>query len=134
MERIDALVRNLPAGVWTEAAARSSTLGWFLTEDAYAAQPAARIALALANALPQDLAEPAPALAAKVSPAMERAKALRFASEDGQFVFAACTVIYGPGFDTRTAWAKDALNPAYTPELHAALLRARIAIDTAAWL
>ena len=133
-ERIDALVRNLPDGVWTEAAARASTLGWFLTEDAYAAQPAARIALALANALPQDLAEPSPALEAKVSPAIERAKALGFATEDGQFVFAACAVIYGLGFDTRTAWAKDALKPEFTPELRAALLRARIAIDTAAWL
>ena len=132
--RIDALVENLPDGVWTEAKAAASTLGWFLAEDAFAAKPSARIAMALSNALPQDIPAPPSELEGKVLPAMERGKGLGFADEDGQYVFAACQIIYGAGFETRLAWAKDALDPEYTPALRTALLRARVAIDTAAWL
>ncbi|MFZ4702974.1 MAG: hypothetical protein ACOYMG_23260, partial [Candidatus Methylumidiphilus sp.] len=133
-ERIDALVNNLPGGVWAEAAEHSSALGWFLTGDAFAAKPETRLAMALSNALPQDLAEPPPALEAKVLSVIGRAKALGFDTEDGQFVFAACQVIYGVGFESRLDWAKDALDPELGRDVQVALLRARIAIDTAAWL
>ncbi len=133
-ERINELVKNLPDGVWTEATEHASTLGWFLTEDAFNVKPATRIAMALSNALPQDLATTPSELESKVLPAMARAKATGLDTEDGQFVFAAGVIVYGIGFETRLDWAKDALDPELTPDLRAALLRARIAIDTAAWL
>ena len=133
-ERIEALAESLPDGVWDEAAQEASTLGWFLTEDGFDASPAQRIARALRRALPQAVVAQAVDLDQRAARAMDRAVQAGFIGADGQFVYAACDLLYGHGFETALDWARALWSDTDDSDLRAALLRARIAIDTGAWL
>ncbi|MBL8483157.1 MAG: hypothetical protein JNJ60_13235 [Rhodocyclaceae bacterium] len=133
-ERIDVLMDSLPDGVWAEAAANSSNLGWYLSSDMGAAAPAERIAAALVHALPQNaghaLADALPA----VAQSCRRAAQLGLQGEDAAFTFSACSLLYGAGFETRMAWSADIFAPQLGAALRSALLKARAAIDHGVWL
>ncbi|PZN84118.1 MAG: hypothetical protein DM484_03220 [Candidatus Methylumidiphilus alinenensis] len=132
-DRIDLLEENLPDGVWDEAAERASTLGWYLTSDTYSLTPPNRIAQALANALPQDILTALSKRDTTVSPALNHARLKGFETEDGQFVFAACQIVYGESFDTRFDWARK-IFASGNPEIQAVQLRDQLTQDKKLWI
>ncbi|MBX3667241.1 MAG: hypothetical protein KF778_02475 [Rhodocyclaceae bacterium] len=133
-ERLPLLVKTLPDGVWAEAAENSSNLGWYLRANQVPAASEARIAAALANALPQKFRPATLNAAPFVAQSCRRAAELGLPGEDGGFTFAACNFLYGAGFESRVAWVADIFAPHIAPPLRVALLKARAAIDSGVWL
>lgn len=131
-QRIEQLLDILPAGVWTEAAAGASNLGWYLNDAGQAAAAIeSRIAAALAHALPKELRH---FDAQSVERACRRAPAMGLDGEDGNFAFVACSLIYGEGFEVRLPWCADIFAAQVSPPLRIELLKARAAIDIGVWL
>ena len=133
-ERVQAAAENLPEATWQAAEAAAGNLGWHLAQDSFGMPTAQRLALALGRALPQDLCGTPAVLEAAAMAALPRALALGLNDEDSQFVFAACECIYDAGFAERLDWAREVFGPGFDAAQRPALLRARVAIDTAVWL
>lgn len=133
-ERVQTAADDVPEAAWQAAEAAASSLGWHLAQDSFGMPTALRLALALRRALPQDLRDTAVKLETAVTASLPRADALGLKGEDALFVFAACERIYGADFAQRLEWAREIFGPGLAAALRPALLRARVALDTAAWL
>lgn len=133
-KRLDSLGARLPAGVWADAEAAASSIGWFMTRDDFLSTRPERIASALTNALP-DAAKIHPAHAAiQVEQALRRAEQFGFGSEDQQWVFAAAFLHYGENFTITLAWARELFTPQSLPQTQISLLRVRLALDAGIWI
>lgn len=133
-DRLEAAAEGLPCSAWQTAEAAASTLGWHLAQDSFCLPTPRRLALALGRALPQDLRGTGADLEALTTACVPQARALGLADDDGLFVFVACERVYGAGWAERLDWARDVFGPDFGSTLRPALLRARLAIDTGAWL
>jgi len=132
--RIAVLAEHLPDGVWDEAIANASQIGWFLTEDGFAAGRLARLAAALPRAVP---AADWSALDDALKKATSAAAATGWTTEDAQFVFAAAWQVYGEDFQARPSahpWSKAVFDPGSAVKTQVALLRIRLALDHQLWL
>jgi len=133
-ERFSLLLAEADDGLWLAAGADDSLSGWYLDDPCRALRLPERWALALGNALhPEDLPPPLQRVDT-VAAAITDAAAHGCTSADGQFIWAACACAYGPGFQRAMPWSGDVFAQSRPTELVTGMLRARLAIDFAAWL
>ncbi|MGR8932081.1 MAG: hypothetical protein ACU836_15730 [Gammaproteobacteria bacterium] len=133
-KRPGSLIQRLPAGVWTDAEATASTIGWFMIRDEFHLPPAERISSALLNALPDTAKIQSGDRLKRVEQSIRTAEALGFTAEDQQWVFVAASLHYGDCFVSDLAWAKETFVPAFPLQTQISLLRVRMALDAGIWI